>query len=103
MTQQDRIVNMLNELLCIFDCNKPAFNVVLNWRHRFKNVLTDVEVSELCVNAYLNNAEYFVNHNAIALIGNDACLNLIWSFLSPSNRTIVWQWIDSIVESTHFT
>jgi hypothetical protein len=96
---KDKIVNLLNELIELFEDvgNKLIYKKVFKMRHYIENKISDVELYNTCKEFYNKNIEDFKKQNAIPLIIYNSDFELIWSELSQTNKLLIWQWIDLIV------
>lgn len=100
MSCKNKLVDLLDELLKHFDDgNKLILKKVIVLRHKLRNV-----VSEQLVQDYFDNfvAEHFdeIVDRQVSIIKHlpNECSDCesIWTELSPANRNLVWDWIDSI-------
>lgn len=107
MTCQTLIIGLIDSLLVLFDTstsmNKSIYKHLILTRHKVKNVFSPEIVETTC-------REFCARNNLTA--GTDisifkdtpfgTVIDLVWNELSPSNREIIWQWINNIVKQIEY-
>lgn len=99
MTCQDSLVSLLDELLVLFeDGNKVVYKRLLFLRHKIRTEAVE-HVYDACRNFYLSHAQCFSIKDVGVFKHTPfyADIELIWSELSPANKSLVWRWIESIL------
>jgi|HubBroStandDraft_6_1064221.scaffolds.fasta_scaffold395612_2 hypothetical protein len=103
MTLQDRLVDLADELLNLFeDGNKLVYKRLISLRHTIRNKLSALEIYDGLHQFYLENSASLETKDIGAFKRTQYAddIDLIWSELSGSNRALVWKWVDAIIRDT---
>lgn len=99
MTCQNSIISLLDELLSLFeDGNKIVYKRLIILRHKIRSQDTQV-VYDLCRSFYVEHG-HFIKIKDVNIFKQTpfySDVELIWSELSPANKSLVWKWIESIL------
>lgn len=101
MTCQTLIIGLIDSLLVLFDnssnMNKSIYKHLILTRHKVKNIYSPETIEMTCREFCAKNN---VTNTDISIFKDTpfgTVIDLVWNELSPSNREIIWQWINNII------
>ena len=96
---RDLIIEVLDELLVVFEDNKYVYRRIVPIRHKVRNLYNVDDVNIAC--------KFFIIENYEGLCGKDICvfkhtwfyddMVVIWSEMTALNKEMMWRWVENIV------
>lgn len=103
MTCKQSLISLFDELLRLFEhgnSTKLIYCQIIHIRHKVRNVYDSDTIFTACNNFYTNHSNRLTEKD-ISVFNNTAysyIINVVWSELSPINKSLIWKWVENIIE-----
>ncbi len=101
---KNKVLEFINELLALFeDKNKIVYRRLIHYHHQVQNRLDENDLYVLAMRFvsqhHVHEMTSTRNHKIMKNTPMELDVELLWESCTPQNKSVIWKWVDVIMET----